>query len=302
MQSEFWAEFKSENGWHVRKAKGLYVYEHTLPLGNDFLYIPEISVDDGESIASTLASAQSALSINRGKKTIFGRAEFLEKFDTSKDLSARNAQFIKSKDEVQPAYHQELDLTSGYAAVVAQYKSKCRYKIRLAEKHGVQVSEDNSRDAIDEFNEINADTAKRKGYSGRNAKYIGELIHKLEKYKLGSLWVARYNNRIISGTITIFYGGRASYVYGASRNENREVMAPRLLHDRLIKESIRRGCSIYDFIGVAPEDAKLSHPWAGISSFKRDFGGATVRYMGSYDRIYKPIEYFAYKSLRRSNQ
>jgi lipid II:glycine glycyltransferase (peptidoglycan interpeptide bridge formation enzyme) len=302
MQSEFWAEFKEQNGWNVRKVKGLYVYQHALPLKKNFLYIPEISVDSNETFSSTVAHAASALSTCKLPNSIFGRAEFLQKYDEKEDSVLRNAKFYKSTDEVQPAYHQEIDLTIGYDNVVAQFKPKCRYKIRLAERHGVKIYQDNSKSTIDEFNEINIDTAKRKGFSGRNAEYITDLINVLNKHKVGDLWVARYDGKIIAGAVMIFYAGRASYVYGASRDEKREVMAPRLLHDELIKEAIRHNCVIHDFIGVAPEDAPKTHSWAGISSFKRDFGGSTVRYLGSYDRIYQALWYTSYRILRKKSQ
>ncbi len=302
MQSEFWAEFKEKNGWCVRKVKGLYVYEHDLPLKKNFLYIPEVTINDDESFSSTVSCAAGALSICKKKSTVFGRLEMLEKYDEGRDSVLKSAKFVKSTDEVQPSYHQEVDLSVGYESVVAQYKSKCRYNIRLAERHGVYIEEDSSKKTVDEFNEINLETAKRKGYSGRNATYISSLISTLNSHKIGNLWVARYNGKIIAGAVVVFYEGRASYIYGASRDENREVMAPRLLHDVLIKEAIRHNCLIYDFIGVAPEDAPRTHAWAGISFFKRDFGGSTVRYLGSYDRIYQALWYTPYRILRKKSR
>ena len=54
MQSDIWAEFKEKNGWNVHKVKGLYVYEHSLPLSRNFLYLPEISIDDEGEISFAL--------------------------------------------------------------------------------------------------------------------------------------------------------------------------------------------------------------------------------------------------------
>lgn len=301
MQSDIWAEFKEKNGWNVHRVKGLYVYEHSLPMGRNFLYMPEISVD-AETFPATVAISQGALSSIKTTKTIFGRAEFLELFDDNKNDKLIEAGFVKSKDEVQPVYRQVIDLGDNYREVANQYKPKCRYKIRVAERHEVIIEEDNTKEAIDEFNEINADTAKRKGFSGRNAQYIIDLIKVLSKHKIGSLWVARYSGKIVAGAVIIFYADRASYLYGASSDENREIMATRLLHDQMIKEAVRRKCNQYDFIGVAPEDAPMSHPWTGISNFKRDFGGSTLHYLGSYDRIYQGLWYNAYKALRKSNR
>jgi len=90
------------------------------------------------------------------------------------------------------------------------------------------------------------------------------------------------------------------YYYGASDNHYRKVMAPYLLQWEAIKESKKRGCKYYDFLGIAPEGA-VNHPWAGVTQFKGKFGGEVVDYPKAKDLVLKPFWYFLYK-LRKGSR
>ena len=50
----------------------------------------------------------------------------------------------------------------------------------------------------------------------------------------------------------------------------------------IIKEAKRRGCALYNFWGIAPEGAG-DHPWAGLSLFKKGFGGFSEEYIRTQD-------------------
>ncbi len=296
MQSPLWAEFKKSHGWTPHQSLGLSVLERPVRLGRSFLYVPEITIEDG--LASTAAKAIAALQHHKGTGTIFGRAEFMAPYSEHADRVLHQAGLRKAADEVQPEYRQEIDLSPMLKDIRAQMKQKGRYNVGVAERHGVEVMTDGSEAAVNEFVHIHHATASRKKYAGRSSAYLRQLIGLLHQEGLGGLWVARYQGMVLAGVIVSFYHDRASYLYGASSSEHRNVMAPYLLHFGIIDEAKRRGCTVYDMIGVAPPEAPLDHPWSGISRFKREFGGETVRYLGSYDRVYSPLWYKAYSLMR----
>ena len=90
-----------------------------------------------------------------------------------------------------------------------------------------------------------------------------------------------------------FYGDTATYLHGASSRKNKELMAPHLLHWRIIQEAKKRGLGQYDFGGI---DEKK---WPGVTRFKIGFGGSVVEYPPSVDIIYKPILYKIYRLARK---
>jgi lipid II:glycine glycyltransferase (peptidoglycan interpeptide bridge formation enzyme) len=54
----------------------------------------------------------------------------------------------------------------------------------------------------------------------------------------------------------------------------------------------------FDLWGVAPSD-DVKHKWAGISKFKKGFGGTTIQYLGTYDIPLNNIKYKLYKAYCR---
>ncbi len=300
LQSDIWAEFKKDQGWGIKHALGLLVMERKLPLGRSFLYIPELTLEEQDSgLAALAARAQSALSHCKTPTTIFGRAEFLIPTDERRHDVLVKAHYVKAHDEVQPEWRQEIDITQVLNDIKVQMKPKGRYNIGVAEKHGVVVEYDVSDEAVNQFIALNDATAQRKKYVGRSGDYLRNLIKLLDKNGVGGLWVAKHEEEILAGAVINFWHNKASYLYGASSDQKRNVMAPHLLHFEIMAEAQRRGCAIYDMIGVAPLDAPESHPWYGISRFKKEFGGETVHYLGSYDRVFKPLWYTAFSALRK---
>jgi lipid II:glycine glycyltransferase (peptidoglycan interpeptide bridge formation enzyme) len=100
-------------------------------------------------------------------------------------------------------------------------------------------------------------------------------------------------------------GKRAWYLYGASSNLHREVMAPYLLQWEAIRWARGRGCVEYDLWGIpdAGEDELEAHfadrqdgLW-GVYRFKRGFGGRVWRSVGTWDRVYNPRLYRLYRFL-----
>ena len=68
-----------------------------------------------------------------------------------------------------------------------------------------------------------------------------------------------------------------------------------------IKDAKAKNLENFDFWGIAPENAKKNHPWAGFTKFKKSFGGTEVDYAGTHDIILKPAKYRLYHLFRQLN-
>lgn len=112
------------------------------------------------------------------------------------------------------------------------------------------------------------------------------------------LAIAKHENDILATNIMIDFGDTRTYLHGASSNVKRNLMAPYLLHWELMKDAQSKGIKFYDWWGIAPIDAPADHPWAGISRFKRGFGGEEVEYPGTFDLVLHPIKYRFYQFIR----
>ncbi len=201
----------------------------------------------------------------------------------------------------QPSATRILDLTLSDELLLAQMHQKGRYNMGVARKNGVSVEQ--SKD-IDAYYELAKKTGSRDGF-GIPSK--NQLKAFLENLKGSFLLLA--NNRSsessessesskssessasspIAGLIGITWNKTAIYYYGASDYEHRALMAPYLLQWEAIQLCKKAGCTRYDLLGIAPIGSDVTHPWAGISSFKAKFGGTVISYPPEQEITLRPM-------------
>lgn len=163
-----------------------------------------------------------------------------------------------------------IDLTQEDEAILSRMKPKGRYNIRIAEKAGVTIEQvPFSEEHLDTFYAILSETLERDSFSANSREYFRVFLRYLEKQELGGLFFAKREGEIIATGIFIFYKKTALYYYGASSSDNtkRKYMASYLLQWEAIQEAKKRGCEVFDFLGIAdPIDPKS--PLAGVTDFK----------------------------------
>ncbi len=213
---------------------------------------------------------------------------------------------VKAFYDVQPPDTVVLDLNMSEGEILSQLKSKCRYNIKLAEKRGCVIEcinmkdEEEIKNGIHLFYPLYRETAKRDGIAIHNMGYYTSLFLEALKYQNISLnlYVAKYEDECLAAIITIFYRDGATYLYGASSNEHRNLMPTYLLQYRAIMDAKKAGCKMYDFYGIPPVNDE-SHPMAGLYRFKTGFGGKIVHRIGSIDAYKNIFIYFVYSTAER---
>ncbi|MFA5184044.1 MAG: peptidoglycan bridge formation glycyltransferase FemA/FemB family protein [Patescibacteria group bacterium] len=205
-------------------------------------------------------------------------------------LPARTEQPLAKTLDRQPARTLILDLGRNEAELLAGMHPKTRYNIHLAEKKGVTTRVGRAADQPDFWRLLRL-TGERDGFRIHDARHYEKLLAAPDETI--KLLLAEYGGRVIAAGLFCFWGGRATYLHGASDNEYRNAMAPYLLQWTAIRAAKDRGCRSYDFYGI---DEKK---WPGVTRFKLGFGGEQVNYPGTYDLILNPALYRVYSWLRR---
>ncbi len=168
--------------------------------------------------------------------------------------------------------------------VFAAFHADHRRKIRIALKNNVEIKIHGSEMA-ETFYDIMKETCERDGFELRSAAYFARILDCFgDKARL---YMAYYEGRPIAGAISVLWGNKVWYFYGASSNSDRKVMPNYLLQWEMIKWSIESGCRIYDFRGVAGVIDE-SNPLFGLYRFKHRFDGEYIEFMGEMDLITKP--------------
>jgi lipid II:glycine glycyltransferase (peptidoglycan interpeptide bridge formation enzyme) len=111
--------------------------------------------------------------------------------------------------------------------------------------------------------------------------------------------VARHEGEALAAIITVHYGKEATYLYGASSDERRNLMPAYALQWAAIRAAREAGCSTYDFYGIPPVDDP-GHAMSGLYRFKTGFGGEIRHYPGGWDHVLRPVVYEAFRVAERA--
>ncbi|WP_202849486.1 lipid II:glycine glycyltransferase FemX [Clostridium thermosuccinogenes] len=213
------------------------------------------------------------------------------------DLGFKIKSQTKNFEGINPRFVYRLDVKNKTEdELLMSFHQKWRYNIRLAQRKGVEIKI-GTRDDIPEFHKIMVETGVRDNFVTRSVEYFQKMYDCMAPEHL-RLYLAYYDGKIIAGTITIMYGKKCWYLYGASGNEHRNLMASYLLQWEAIKWSVEKGCDIYDFRGVSG-DLDEKNPLYGIYRFKKGFNGYLVELIGEVDYIFnKPVYLLVEKGFK----
>jgi len=320
-QSKVWEELKLKTGYQKSYwVDGILVLQKNLPFGYSMLYSP--MVDEQQPTVYSLQFTDKIKEIAKAANAIFYRLELNIPSTVNRQPSTSSG-FAKAFEEMQPEHTLILDLSKSEEEILAQMKQKGRYNIKIAEKSGVEIEtpqgtcREQSRigEALDSFYDLYSKTGKRHGISHRAKSYFASLLEILTKSGYARVYKASLqftdhssqtmdetvnrkqstvNCPALAAAIMVYSGRTAIYMFGASSDEYRNLMAPYALHWKMIRDAKSEGYKYYDFFGIAPDD-NPHHPWAGVSRFKHQFGGEQVDTIGSYDLILKPMQYQLFK-------
>ena len=303
-QTPEWEKFKLQTGWQKSyRVNDVLVLQKNLPMGRTMFYSPMVDKYQVSSIKYDVF-LEKIREIANTNKSIFYRLEINDlKNEANEAIKALEAvNFIKSFEEMQPEHTLVIDLSKTEDEILAEMKQKGRYNIKVAKKHGVSVKES---DSIENFYSLYETMAKRQKISYRNKDYFSKLFDILKEKDYVKVFEATINNEVttrsntdtnktLAAAIVVYYEKRATYLFGGSSQEEKQTMAPYLLHWEIIKDAKQNGFVEYDLFGVAPED-QPKHRWANVTSFKKKFGGDYLELVGSFDLVLRPFEYKLFK-------
>jgi lipid II:glycine glycyltransferase (peptidoglycan interpeptide bridge formation enzyme) len=182
-------------------------------------------------------------------------------------------------------YTFQLDLTKDEDQLLKAMKSKTRYNIRLAEKHKIQVIQDNSPSALEVFLKLMRETTKRQGFYAHDDDYYRKMWQVLRPAGIAHLFLAKYQEEVLAAWILFVFNQALYYPYGASTREHREKMASYAMMWQAIKFGQKMGCRTFDLWGIPGPNPDPHDPWYGFYRFKKGFGPQLVEFIGTWDLV-----------------
>jgi len=322
-QSGFWCRFKEKFGWSPftfrvwvsnKEGKGeipLFLHLRTLLPGLSIAYVPF-----GPTFPAELGEVEalrwvflSRISEILGKELPFSCRMIRFDLPWEKPSMGENLQFnpslnarlCKAPMDIQPPDTVILDLTQTEEELLLGMKPKTRYNVRLAMKKGVEVRIGGVED-LTEWYKLYRETAQRDRIAIHPYTYYRTLFDLSFSYggdsPQMSLFLAFYEGLLVGGIIVALFKEEAIYLYGASSNQHRNVMASHLLQWEAMKWAKQRGAKQYDLFGIPPTEDP-AHPMVGLYRFKTGFGGRILHRWGSWDYPIHRIPYGIYRQAER---
>ncbi|OGC93071.1 hypothetical protein A3D85_02330 [Candidatus Amesbacteria bacterium RIFCSPHIGHO2_02_FULL_47_9] len=277
MQSFEWGEFREKMGNKVSRIIGEKQYQiiwSKLPLGFWFGYCPMSEMPSEADLKKFEGGIGVRFEPNEMKGT-----KIPERLVLGRHLFKPKTYWI--------------DLTKSEEDLLKNMTSKCRYNIRLAEKHGVTVEEDSL--SLSEYLRLMfGKTSKRQKIYAHSENYHRELV----KLDFVHLFKAEYKDKVIASWVIFAWKDFIYYAYGAFDDEYKYLMAPVLGLWEIIKWAKKEGYKTMDLWGA--EEGK------GFSRFKEQFGPQLVEMAGTYDlpinepwyMFFRIAEWVRWKALR----
>jgi peptidoglycan pentaglycine glycine transferase (the first glycine) len=307
MQSSWWADFRTTVGFAHFGAilrsggevvGGAMVQRLRHRCGSAFYYIQDGPVlpDDSPAAEEVLAATLEAIEEHRLAEPVAVSHLRIEPRWEREQVAVPLAGFepIGRRDCYrEPRNTLCIDLRPEPGAILAAMRPKGRYNIAVALRHGVRIVEDTTSRGLADFLRIYRDTADRQGFRTKHPAYFESLLARAIPGRRAAIHFAEHGGLRLAAALVIRFGSRATYFYGGSLAERREVMAPSLLHFEIMVRAREAGHAWYDLWGVAPE-GDVTSGWAGLSVFKRRFGGREMSLLPTLDYVYDRSAYMRY--------
>jgi peptidoglycan pentaglycine glycine transferase (the first glycine) len=321
LQLSAWGNFKSQYGWQCERLAlqsgdeiiaGAQVLLRRLPLRLGTLaYLPmgPYARDESTELYSQLWTALRQRLTRQYRAALLKIEPGLYLDTAAPDWSQWG--FVPSPQTVQPPRTIVLDISGTEDAVLARMNQGTRRKIRQSiDRNGIIYSQAQTDADVAKFTQLMQVTGSRNEFGVHEPAYY-QRVFKQYAPQHRALILAEHEGNVLAGVMVFKAGQNAVYLYGASSDTKRNLMASYGVQWEAIRWAQTHGCQWYDLWGIPDADEpeleadfqRRSDGLWGVYGFKRGWGGQIVRSVGTWDQVYNSLIYRAYQfALERRGQ
>ena len=243
---------------------------------------PVVSTTEGDTELLRLI-ARECTRIARAEDCDFIRFCPLAKKSLENSQLYRSLGFRDAPIHMHPELSWMLDVTKSEDDLLREMRKTTRYLVKKMEKEGVEIWMSTNPDDIEKFWPVYQSTVERQQFTPFKKLDLHKEFELFAKENNAAFFFGSYRGELIAAAIIIFYNGQAFYHHSGSIQKSKDINASYLLQWRVIQEAKKRGCTLYNFWGISPVN-RPEHPWAGLSLFKKGFGGFPEEYLHAQDK------------------
>jgi lipid II:glycine glycyltransferase (peptidoglycan interpeptide bridge formation enzyme) len=175
-----------------------------------------------------------------------------------------------------------LDINHSDEELLAGMRKTTRQSIRKALAQGVTTTIVTDDTALPNFWQLYQQTKQRHHFIPWSYNMLAAQLKTFSSTSNVFTITAQHENRAVAAAILIHFGSTVYYYHGASVKLPSSVPASQLIQWHAIQAARARQANLYNFWGIAP-DNQPHHPFTGITTFKKGFGGHAINYAHAQD-------------------
>lgn len=179
-----------------------------------------------------------------------------------------------------------LPLDASLDELFAGMRKTTRNLVRRAERDGVVITKEADEKSFSALANLYQQTARKHGFTPFSMNFVRDEYDAFANAGQGTnayLYTAWYEGMPLSSALVIHFGDSAYYHHGANAREHSKVPSSYALQWSAIQDAKAVGKKYYNFWGIAEDEEDPNHPWAGLTLFKKGFGGFRTDYLHAQD-------------------
>ena len=196
--------------------------------------------------------------------------------------------FKKAPMHLHAEHTSVLDLSQAEEDILKNMRRQTRYEVRKAEKLNINIEVFPAHEKIDEFIDLQKDTAKRQGFITSSEKFLKTLASTFNEN--AQIYVSRVGDELLNMGLILEYGQEVDYFEAASTKASYNYPGAYGLLWTAIKNAKNNGYKRFNFWGISYNNDPHNR-YAGVTTFKKGFGGENITYLPAQDLIINPVRY-----------
>jgi len=191
----------------------------------------------------------------------------------------------KAPTYVQPERTMLVDLTPSEDEILLGMSPSQRNGVKRGIRDGVRITFSTEDKDFDIFWKLYQNTVSLRHFVSYSKKYYRTQLEVLKQVNGYEVCTASVNG--VPHTVSLIAYDRETVYYlhtGRAYSDNPLAKhASRVQVWEIMKRAKARGIKLLNLYGIAKNDNDPYDPWAGLTEFKKGFGGTAVEYVGAYD-------------------
>lgn len=282
-QSDQFANFMMDIGWHTLNIGHNKVYTRKIPLIGTFAKMPRPAIS---FTVQQVAQFQKNNNISRMK--IAPNLELPNPIHNELINSLSDIGFKIDVNPFNPTTTIQIDLRQSEQEIFDNFTEAKRRAVRRALKNHLRVEESCDINSFIRIRQqqyfplgflVTSEMNKLwKNFFPQNASLLLAYI-KLPNSQITHIQAVASIGvmKPVAGILLLFYDQVTYYWFASSLKIGKKLFAPTLLVFEALKVAKKRGCLLFDFEGIYdPRFPKAAESWKGFTKFKEGFGGKKV--------------------------